>query len=166
MAESDSTAIPTWAIRGVWSPRGSVESGLGIAGGIRLEGEHVNVIALTISGMIAAEKDKMSNSVELTDATFSSEIEKHDGLAVVDFWAPWCGPCRMVGPLLDELATEYAGKAKVAKVDVDQNQSLAQRFGVRSIPLILFFKDGKVVDQVLGAVPKAQLAAKFQQHAA
>jgi thioredoxin 1 len=116
--------------------------------------------------MIAAEKDKMSNSVELTDATFSSEIEKHDGLAVVDFWAPWCGPCRMVGPLLDELATEYAGKAKVAKVDVDQNQSLAQRFGVRSIPLILFFKDGKVVDQVLGAVPKAQLAAKFQQHAA
>jgi thioredoxin 1 len=116
--------------------------------------------------VIAAEKDKMSNSVELTDATFSSEIEKHDGLAVVDFWAPWCGPCRMVGPLLDELATEYAGKAKVAKVDVDQNQSLAQRFGVRSIPLILFFKDGKVVDQVLGAVPKSQLAAKFQQHAA
>jgi thioredoxin 1 len=116
--------------------------------------------------MIAAEKDKMSNSVELTDATFASEIEKHDGLAVVDFWAPWCGPCRMVGPVLEELAGEYAGKAKVAKVDVDQNQSLAQRFGVRSIPLILFFKDGKVVDQVLGAVPKAQLAAKFQQHAA
>jgi len=108
----------------------------------------------------------MSKSVELTDASFSSEIENHDGLAVVDFWAPWCGPCRMVGPLLEELATEYAGKAKVAKVDVDQNQSLAQRFGVRSIPLILFFKDGKVVDQVLGAVPKAQLAAKFQQHAA
>jgi len=104
--------------------------------------------------------------VELTDATFSSEIEKHDGLAVVDFWAPWCGPCRMVGPVLEELAGEYAGKAKVAKVDVDQNQSLAQRFGVRSIPLILFFKNGKVVDQVLGAVPKAQLAAKFQQHAA
>ena len=108
----------------------------------------------------------MSNSVELTDATFANEIEKHDGLAVVDFWAPWCGPCRMVGPVLEELAGEYAGKAKVAKVDVDQNQSLAQRFGVRSIPLILFFKDGKVVDQVLGAVPKAQLAAKFQQHEA
>lgn len=150
----------------ILSEGGTAEPVWGIAGGIRLEGEHVNVFALTTSGMIAAEKDKMSNSVELTDATFSSEIEKHDGLAVVDFWAPWCGPCRMVGPLLDELATEYAGKAKVAKVDVDQNQSLAQRFGVRSIPLILFFKDGKVVDQVLGAVPKAQLAAKFQQHAA
>ena len=150
----------------ILSEGGAAEPVWGIAGAIRLEGEHVNVFALTTSGMIAAEKDKMSNSVELTDATFSSEIEKHDGLAVVDFWAPWCGPCRMVGPLLDELATEYAGKAKVAKVDVDQNQSLAQRFGVRSIPLILFFKDGKVVDQVLGAVPKAQLAAKFQQHAA
>jgi len=72
----------------------------------------------------------------------------------------------MVGPILDELAGEYNGKAKVVKVDVDQNQSLAQRYGVRSIPLILFFKDGKVVDQVLGAVPKQNLAAKFQQHAA
>ncbi|MGI8546921.1 MAG: thioredoxin [Gemmatimonadaceae bacterium] len=108
----------------------------------------------------------MSNAVELTDATFANEIENHQGLAVVDFWAPWCGPCRIVGPVLDELAGEYSGKAKVAKVDVDHNQSLAQKYGVRSIPLILFFKDGKVVDQVLGAVPKAQLAAKFQQHAA
>lgn len=142
------------------------ESGFAIAWGIRLQGVYVNAFALTLSGMVAAEKDTMSNSVELTDATFSSEIEKHEGLAVVDFWAPWCGPCRMVGPVLEELAGEYAGKAKVAKVDVDQNQSLAQRFGVRSIPLILFFKNGKVVDQVLGAVPKAQLAAKFQQHAA
>lgn len=153
-------------MRGELPGSAAPESGLAIAWGIRLQGVHVNAFALTLSGMVAAEKDTMSNSVELTDATFSSEIEKHEGLAVVDFWAPWCGPCRMVGPVLEELAGEYAGKAKVAKVDVDQNQSLAQRFGVRSIPLILFFKDGKVVDQVLGAVPKAQLAAKFQQHAA
>lgn len=102
----------------------------------------------------------------MTDATFGNEVENAKGLTVVDFWAPWCGPCRMVGPILDELAGEYTGKAKVVKVDVDQNQSLAQRYGVRSIPLILFFKDGKVVDQVLGAVPKPQLAAKFKQHAA
>jgi thioredoxin 1 len=108
----------------------------------------------------------MSNAVEVTDATFKNEIESHKGLAVVDFWAPWCGPCRIVGPVLDELAKEYDGRAKVAKVDVDQNQSLSQKYGVRSIPLILFFKDGKVVDQVLGAVSKAHLAAKFQQHAA
>jgi thioredoxin len=161
----DSTAIPTCAMCGEGAEDAPGAPPLGIACGIRLE-EEQGTLCTQISGIVAAEKDKMSNSVELTDATFSSEIENHNGLAVVDFWAPWCGPCRMVGPVLDELAGEYAGKAKVAKVDVDQNQSLAQRFGVRSIPLILFFKDGKVVDQVLGAVPKAQLAAKFQQHAA
>lgn len=108
----------------------------------------------------------MANTTDVTEATFQTEVEQNAGLSVVDFWAPWCGPCRMVGPVLDELAKEYAGKAKVTKVNVDENQSLAHRFGVRSIPLILFFKDGKVVDQVLGAVPKSQLATKFQQHAA
>ena len=108
----------------------------------------------------------MSSATNVTDATFGTEVENAKGLTVVDFWATWFGPCRMVGPILDELAGEYNGKAKVVKVDVDQNQSLAQRYGVRSIPLILFFKDGKVVDQVLGAVPKQNLAAKFQQHAA
>jgi thioredoxin 1 len=120
----------------------------------------------TITGGAPAEEHEMSNSVEITDSTFETEIEKHDGLAVVDFWAPWCGPCRMVGPVLDQLASEYAGKAKVAKVDVDTNVKTAARFNVRSIPMILFFKGGKVVDQVLGAVPKAQLDAKFKQHAA
>jgi len=108
----------------------------------------------------------MSKAVEVTDATFETEIEKHSGLAVVDFWAPWCGPCRIVGPVLDQLAVEYDGKAKVTKLDVDQNVKTASRFNVRSIPMILFFKDGKLVDQVLGAVPKAQLEAKFQQHSA
>ena len=108
----------------------------------------------------------MSKALEITDATFEAEIEKHSGLAVVDFWAPWCGPCRIVGPVLDQLAVEYEGKAKVTKVDVDQNVKTASRFNVRSIPMILFFKDGKLVDQVLGAVPKAQLEAKFQQHSA
>jgi len=108
----------------------------------------------------------MSNAVEVTDSTFETEIEKHQGLAVVDFWAPWCGPCRMIGPVLDQLAGEYAGKAKVGKVDVDNNTKTAARFNVRSIPMVLFFKDGKVVDQVLGAVPKAHLESKFKQHAA
>jgi thioredoxin 1 len=108
----------------------------------------------------------MSNAVDVTDATFETEVEKHPGLAVVDFWAAWCGPCRMVGPVLDQLAGEYAGKAKVTKLDVDTNVKTAARFNVRSIPMILFFKDGKVVDQVLGAVPKAQLESKFKQYVA
>lgn len=108
----------------------------------------------------------MSNAVAVTDATFEQEIEKHDGLAVVDFWATWCGPCRMIGPMLEQLASEYNGKAKVAKLDVDSNQQTSMRFNVRSIPTILFFKDGKLVDTVIGAVPKAKLESKFQEHAA
>jgi len=108
----------------------------------------------------------MSNAVEVTDSDFESQIEKHPGLAVVDFWAAWCGPCRMVAPVLDELALEYQGKAKVAKLDVDANIKTSAKFNVRSIPAILFFKDGKLVDQVIGYVGKPALAAKFQQYAA
>lgn len=108
----------------------------------------------------------MSNSMAVTDADFETQIEKHEGLAVVDFWATWCAPCRMIAPILDQLATEYAGKAKVAKLDVDSNIKTATRFNVRSIPTILFFKDGKLVDQVVGAVPKPTLESKFRQHAA
>jgi thioredoxin 1 len=108
----------------------------------------------------------MLTAVEVTDSDFEIEIEKHEGLAVVDFWATWCGPCRIVGPVLDQLAAEFEGKAKVVKMDVDTNIKTPARFMVRSIPAILFFKDGKLVDQVIGAVPKAQLESKFRQHAA
>jgi thioredoxin 1 len=108
----------------------------------------------------------VSNAIAVTDTSFETEIEKHEGLAVVDFWATWCGPCRMIAPILDQLAAEYSGKAKVAKLDVDANIKTATRFNVRSIPMILFFKDGKLVDQVIGAVPKAALETKFKQHAA
>src|ERR687895_283971 len=108
----------------------------------------------------------MGKPVLVTDATFEQEIEKHEGLAVVDFWATWCGPCRMIAPILDQLATEYEGKVKVAKLDVDTNIKTATRFNVRSIPLLLFFKDGKVVDQIVGAVPKVSIESKLQQHAA
>jgi len=106
------------------------------------------------------------NTHAVTDDTFETEIEKHSGLAIVDFWATWCGPCRMIAPILDQLAVEHAGKVKVAKLDVDTNIKTATRFNVRSIPLLLFFKDGKVVDQIVGAVPKGHIEAKLQQHSA
>jgi thioredoxin 1 len=108
----------------------------------------------------------MSNSVAVTDANFEQEIEKHDGVAVVDFWAAWCGPCRMISPIVDQLATEYEGKVKVAKLDVDANTRTASRFNVRSIPMLLFFKNGQVVDQIIGAQPRASIESKFRQHAA
>ena len=108
----------------------------------------------------------MSNALVVNDSDFETEVEKHDGLAVVDFWATWCAPCRMIAPILDQLASEYKGKVKVTKLDVDTNVKTASRFNVRSIPTILFFKNGKLVDQVVGAVPKPQLEMKFKEHAA
>jgi thioredoxin len=108
----------------------------------------------------------MSNIIPVTDDNFEQEVEKHDGLAIVDFWATWCGPCRIIAPILDQLATEYAGKVKVAKLDVDANIKTGSRFNVRSIPTLLFFKGGRVVDQIIGAVPRTHIEAKLQQHTA
>ena len=105
-----------------------------------------------------------SQTVHVTDSSFTSEIEQVNGLVLVDFWATWCGPCQVVAPILDQLAGEYAGKAKVAKVDVDANQRTAMRFNVRSIPSILFFKDGRHVDTLVGAYPKPIFEKKIQQH--
>jgi thioredoxin 1 len=108
----------------------------------------------------------MSNALEVTDSDFELQIEQHKGLAVVDFWATWCAPCRMIAPHLEALAVEYQGKAKVVKLDVDTNIKTSTKFNVRSIPAILFFKDGKLIDQVIGNVGKPALAEKFKQHAA
>ncbi len=106
-----------------------------------------------------------SLAVAATDETFGAEVEQGAGLVVVDFWAEWCGPCRMIAPLLDQLLDEYGAKGlKVVKVDVDANQATAMRFNVRSIPMLLFFKNGKPVDQVVGAMPKPQLAARIAKH--
>lgn len=105
-------------------------------------------------------------SVHVTDASFAAEIEQANGLVLVDFWAAWCGPCQIVAPILEQLAGEYAGRAKVTKLDVDANQRTAMRFNVRSIPSILFFKNGQHVDTVIGAVPKATLEGKIKQHLA
>jgi len=106
----------------------------------------------------------MSAVMEVTDETFEKEVEETEGVAMVDFWAAWCGPCRLVGPIVDELAQEYAGQVKVAKLDVDASQRTAMKFGIRSIPSILIFKDGQLVDSVVGAVPKQHLEQKLKQH--
>jgi len=105
-------------------------------------------------------------TVQVTDATWANEIEQAEGLVLVDVWAAWCGPCRMIAPTLEALATEYAGKAKIAKLDVDSNQQSAMKFNVRSIPAVLFFKDGKHVDSLIGAYPRAAFEQKIQQHLA
>lgn len=99
----------------------------------------------------------MSNTIEFTDSNFSDEVESNDKPVLVDFWAEWCGPCRMVGPVVEELAGEYEGKAKVGKVNVDNNPEVSVKYGIRSIPALLIFKNGEVVDQIVGAVPKAQI---------
>ena len=102
--------------------------------------------------------------VTFTDENFQSEVLNSDKPVLVDFWAEWCGPCRMVAPIVEELATEYNGSLKVGKVDVDSNQKVSMQFGVRSIPTLLIFKNGKVVDQIIGAVPKRALADKVSKH--
>jgi thioredoxin 1 len=106
-----------------------------------------------------------AKAIKVTDDSFTETIEDRDGLSLVDFWAEWCGPCRIVGPIVEELAGEYADQGvTVGKVDVDSNPRTASRFGIRSIPSILFFKNGDLVDTVVGAVPKAHLEKKIQEH--
>ncbi|GAB6012542.1 thioredoxin [Viscerimonas tarda] len=101
-------------------------------------------------------------ALEITDATYE-EILQSEKPVVIDFWAEWCGPCRMVGPVVDELATEYAGKVTIGKVDVDNNDAVTAKFGIRNIPTILFFKNGELVDKHVGAAQKSTLVEKINK---
>jgi len=105
----------------------------------------------------------MSDVLEVTDGTFDEEIIQSDIPAMVDFWAEWCGPCKMVGPAVAELANEYKGKVKIAKMDVDQNRDTPARFGIRNIPTLILFKDGEVAQTIIGAYPKSHIEAELKK---
>ena len=105
----------------------------------------------------------MNVHTELNDGNFEGEVLKSDLPVLVDFWAPWCGPCKMVGPIVEQIAQEYEGKLKVGKLNVDENNQTASQFGIMSIPSVLFFKGGELVDQIVGAVPKQQFVEKIDK---
>ncbi len=105
----------------------------------------------------------MSSPVEVNDGNFESEVLKSDLLFLVDFWAPWCGPCHMVSPIVEEIGKDYDGKLKVGELNVDENSQTASHYGIMSIPSVLFFKGGEVVDQIVGAVPKRQFIEKIDK---
>ncbi|KPQ31461.1 MULTISPECIES: thioredoxin [Sodalinema] len=106
----------------------------------------------------------MSATAEVSDASFKNDVLESELPVLVDFWAPWCGPCRMVGPVVEEIAQQYEGKVKVVKLNTDDNPEVASKYGIRSIPTLMIFKDGQRVDMVVGAVPKTTLANTLEKY--
>lgn len=106
----------------------------------------------------------MTKPVEFTDANFETEVLNSDQPVLVDFWAPWCGPCRIIAPVIEEIAEDYTGKFKVGKVNTDENMQISTKYGIRSIPTIGIFKDGEMVDAVIGALPKKSITEKMDSY--
>jgi thioredoxin 1 len=124
--------------------------------------KHKKLAELQKEAATKAMMSSITQPIVLTDSNFTSEVTKYP-MMLVDFWAPWCGPCRMVSPIIEQLSREYSGKVAFGKVNVDENQRIAASFGIQSIPTLMIFKGSKAVDVIIGAMPKAQIEMKLKQ---
>jgi thioredoxin 1 len=115
------------------------------------------------SAITRSAMNSITRPIVLTDMNFRDEVSKYP-LMLIDFWAPWCGPCKMISPIIEQLAGEYGGKVVFGKLNIDENQTVAQYFGIQSIPTMMILKNSKVVDVIVGALPKAQIETKLKQH--